>query len=81
MEEKKMNITFEEALAVCVQYYVNRGNSLDLATTIVNRGEKEVFALYHAIQEEKKQSTETAIIVSLIEPDVGIFAETLSADR
>lgn len=78
-----MNITFEEALAVCVQYYVNRGNSLDLATTIVNRGEKEVFALYHAIQEEKEKETgaETAIIVSLTQTDDSIPAETLTADR
>ena len=76
-----MNITFEEALAVCVQYYANRGNSLDLATTIVNRGEKEVFALYHAIQEEKETGAETAIIVSLTQTDDSIPAETLTADR
>ena len=76
-----MNITFEEALAVCVQYYVNRGNPVELATTIVNRGEKEVFALYHAIQEEKETGAETAIIVSLTQTDDSIPAETLTADR
>ena len=54
MEEREVDITFEEALAVCVQYYVDRGNSEELATTIVNRGEREVLALYHAIQEEKE---------------------------
>ena len=80
MEEKKMNITFEDALAVCVQYYVDRGNPVELATTIVNRGEKEVLALYHAIQEEKEMSAETAIIASLIQPDDSISAETLAAD-
>ena len=81
MEEKKMNITFEEALAVCVQYYVNRGNPVELATTIVNRGEKEVLALFHAIQGEKEMSAETAIIVSLTQTDDSIPAETLTADR
>ena len=78
-----MEITFEEALAVCVQYYVDnvdRGNPVELATTIVNRGEKEVLALYHAIQEEKEMSAETAIIVSLTQPDDSIPAETLTAD-
>ena len=55
--------------------------SLDLATTIVNRGEKEVFALYHAIQEEKETGAETAIIVSLTQTDDSIPAETLTADR
>lgn len=76
-----MEITFEEALAVCVQYYVDRGNPAELATTIVNRGEKEVLALYHAIQEEKEMSAETAIIVSLTQTDDSIPAETLAADK
>ena len=49
-----MKPTYEEALAVCIQYYVDRGNSVELATIIVSRGEKEVFDLYFAIQEEKE---------------------------
>ena len=74
-----MKPTFEEALAVCVQYYVDRGNPVELAKTIVNRGEKEVFALYHIIQEEKKLP-QTATIVSLTQPDSGNSAEILAAD-
>ena len=75
-----MEVTFAEALAVCVQYYVDRGNPVELATTIVNRGEKEVLALYHAIQEEKEMCAETATIVSLAQTDDSISAETLAAD-
>lgn len=75
-----MEVTFAEALAVCVQYYVDRGNPVELATTIVNGGEKEVLALYHAIQEEKEMCVETATIVSLSKTDDSISAETLAAD-
>ena len=75
-----MKITFEEALAVCIQYYVDRGYTVEHATTYVNRGEKEVFALYHIIQEEKKLPQNTATIVSLTQPDSGNSAEILAAD-
>ncbi len=52
MEEKK--VTYEEALAVCVQYYVDKGYSVEHSTAYVSgEGEKDVFRVYELIQEEK----------------------------
>ena len=75
-----MKITFEEALAVCIQHYVDRGNSEELARIIVNRGEKLVFDLYYAIQEEKKLPQNVATVVSLSDLVRGRTAETDAAD-
>ncbi|MCF2662700.1 hypothetical protein [Pseudoflavonifractor phocaeensis] len=75
-----MKPTFEEALAVCVQYYVDRGNPVELAKTIVSRGETAVFDLYYAIQEEKKLPQSVATVVSLTQPDSGNSAEIFAAD-
>lgn len=75
-----MKITFEEALAVCIQYYVDRGYSVEHATAYVNRGEKEVFWLHEQIQKEKKLPQSVATVVSLTQPDSGNSAEILAAD-
>lgn len=65
MKKTKMEPTFDEALDVCIQYYVDRGNTVELATLIVNRGEKEVLELYHLIQEEKNMPKNLSTIVDL----------------
>ena len=75
-----MKITFEEALAVCIQYYVDRGYSVEHATAYVNRGEKEVFWLHEQIQKEKKLPQNVATVVSLSDLVRGRTAETDAAD-
>ena len=75
-----MKITFEEALAVCVQYYVDRGNSEELARIIVNRGEEMVYWLYEEIQKEKELPQNVATVVSLSDLVHGRTAETDAAD-
>lgn len=49
-----MKPTYKEVFDACVQYYVDRGNTVEAATIIVDRGEAAVFSLYDFIQEEKK---------------------------
>lgn len=49
-----MKATYKKAFDVCVQHYVDRGNTVEAATIIVDRGEAVVFSLYDFIQEEKK---------------------------
>lgn len=51
----KRKVSFEEALAECIQHYVDRGYSVEHSTEYVNRGEAEVFRVYDIIQEEKKR--------------------------
>ena len=75
-----MKITFEEALAVCIQYYVDRGYSAEHATAYVNRGEKEVFWLYEQIQKEKEMPQNVATVVSLSDFVRGRTAEPDAAD-
>ena len=75
----KKEVTYEEAFAVCVQHYVDRGYSVEHATDYVKQATFGVFDLYYAIQEEKKLP-QTATIVSLTQPDSGNSAEILAAD-
>lgn len=49
-----MKPTYKEAFDACVQHYVDRGNTVEAATIIVDRDEAAVFSLYDFIQEEKK---------------------------
>ena len=49
-----MNITFEEALTECVQYYVDRGYSVEHSTDYVKRTPQGIFWLYDIIQKEKE---------------------------
>ena len=55
MKKTTIKITYEEALAECIKHYVDRGNSEELATLIVDRGEEFVIKLYYDIQEDKKK--------------------------
>ena len=55
MKKTKIKITYEEALAECIKHYVDIGNSEELATRIVDRGEEFVIKLYYEIQEDKKK--------------------------
>ena len=75
-----MKPTYEEALAVCIQYYVDRGNSEELARVIVERGEEMVFWLYEQIQKEKELPQNVATIVSLSDFVRRMTAETDAAD-
>ena len=75
-----MKPTYEEALAVCIQYYVDRGNSEELARVIVERGEEMVFWLYEEIQKEKELPQNVATIVSLSDFVRRMTAETDVAD-
>lgn len=76
-----MNITYEEALAVCVQYYVDRGNTEEQARVIVSRGEAAVFWLYEEIQKEKELPQNVTTIVSLTQFVRGESAKTEAADE
>ena len=49
-----MSVSLERALAECIQHYVDRGNSLEEATTYMTRSEEEVFRVYEIIQKEKE---------------------------
>lgn len=49
-----MKPTYKEVFDACVQHYVDRGNTVEAATLIVDRGEAAVFSLYDFIQKEKK---------------------------
>ena len=55
MKKTTIKITYEETLAECIKHYVDRGNSEELATRIVDRGEEFVIKLYYEIQEDKKK--------------------------
>ena len=61
----KQEVSYEEALAECIQYYVNRGYSEEHSRDYVSRGEEEVFWLYNIIQEEKKNPQVVATVVHL----------------
>lgn len=51
-----MNKTYEEALATCIQYYVDRGYTVEHATAYVTTaGENDIFRIYEIIQEEMKK--------------------------
>ena len=77
------SITFEEAVAVCVQHYVDRGYSVEHATAYVthSKSEKEIWNIYYIIQEEMKMPQNVATVISLIQPDGGMSAEPLSAEE
>ena len=74
-----MNITYEEALAVCVQYYVDRGYSVEHATDYVKHTTQGIFWLYDIIQEEKRTGN-VATVLSLTQPDSRNPSEILVAD-
>ena len=75
----KKEVTYEEAFAVCVQHYVDRGYSVEHATDYVKQATFGVFWLYNIIQEEEKLP-HTATVVSLIQPVRGETAGTETAD-
>lgn len=57
-----MKPTYEEALAFCVQHYVDRGYTVEHATAYVTaRGENDVFRVYETIQEEMKRPVSVAM--------------------
>lgn len=57
-----MKPTYEEALAFCVQHYVDRGNTVEDATAYVTvRGKDDVFRVYETIQEEMKRPVSVAM--------------------
>ena len=62
----KKEVTYEEAFAVCVQHYVDRGYSVEHATDYVKQATFGVFWLYNIIQEEKKNPQVVATVVHLI---------------
>ena len=78
-KEIRQEVSYEEALAECIQYYVNRGYSEEHSRDYVSRGEEKVFWLYNIIQEEEKLP-HTATVVSLIQPVRGETAGTETAD-
>jgi hypothetical protein len=49
-----MNITFDVAMAECIQHYVDRGYSREHATDYVSRTPQGIFWLYDIIQKEKE---------------------------
>lgn len=57
-----MNISYEEAYEACIQHYVDRGNSRELAMTIVHSDPENVYALYHIIQEEEARSKHIKVV-------------------
>ena len=63
-EKTNMEPTFEEALDVCIKYYVDKGYTVEHSTNYVGRKEKDVMALYHYIQEEKKMPQNLSNIVN-----------------
>ena len=67
MKKTTIKITYEEALAECIKHYVDIGNSEELATRIVDRGEEFVIKLYYEIQEEKKMPQNLSNIVNFEE--------------
>ncbi len=51
-----MKLTYEEARDFCIQYYVDRGYTVEHATAYVTvEGEENVFRVYEIIQEEMKK--------------------------
>lgn len=66
-EKTNMEPTFEEALAVCIKYYVDKGYTVEHSTNYVGRKEKDVMDLYHYIQEEKKMPQNLSTIVNFEE--------------
>lgn len=61
-----MKVSFECALAECIQHYVDRGNNVEQATLYMSTSnEEEVFRIYEIIQKEKEIGN-TATIVNII---------------
>lgn len=61
-----MKVSFECALAECIQHYVDRGNTVEQATLYMSTSnEEEVFRIYEIIQKEKEIGN-TATIVNII---------------
>ena len=65
-KEVRQEVSYEEALAECIQYYVKRGYSEEHSRDYVSRGAEKVFWLYNIIQEEKKNPQVVATVVHLI---------------
>lgn len=74
-----MNSAYIHALAVIVEYYMERGYTLEKALEYCMSSESEVFRVYHLVQKEKKLPN-AATAISLIQADSGMSAETGAAD-
>lgn len=58
-----MKPTYKEAFDVCVQYYVDRGYTVDHATAYVTTvGKKDIFRIYGIIQEEMKKPVSDTMV-------------------
>ena len=80
-KEVRQEVSYEEALAECIQYYVKRGYSEEHSRDYVSRGEEKVFRLYNIIQEEKKNPQVLATVVHLIWNGGGFLSGILAAGR
>ena len=80
-KEIQQEVSYEEALAECIQYYVKRGYSEEHSRDYVSRGEEKVFHLYNIIQEEKKHPQVVATVVHLILNGGGFLSGILAVAR
>ena len=80
-KEIRQEVSYEEALAAGIQYYVERGVPEDIVKGFITSGGDRIFWLYNFIQEEKKNPQNLATVIHLIWNDGGVLSGILAAGR
>ena len=80
-KEIRQEVSYEEALAAGIQYYVERGVPEDIVMGFITSGGNRIYWLYDIIQEEKRNKQNNATVIHLFWNDGGFLSGILAADK